>query len=295
LLDYSQIEALLAVEDQGSFEGAARSLRITAFAITQRIKLLEKSLGVALIERKPTRTSNAGKILCTHAREVLNLETEVLEQNQLIETELEADHQVLKIALNDEILSGWFSEVLKDQSKRENGFHLDVTLTNCDRAIDLMQKGNVVAAVSTRKEPVHGFKSYSLDSAIYLPVASPEFIASHFQHGVTKASLEKAPCLRYCNNDSCAKEWTRQVYGEVLQLTFFNHPSTTSLIKNCLKHHAWTLAPAGFIDVHLQSGSLVELIPNQPLKRTLYWHVSGAIVDDVMHITKAIRNASKTK
>ncbi|WP_172670811.1 LysR family transcriptional regulator [Labrenzia sp. DG1229] len=145
MLDYSQIRALLALEEEGTFEGAARSLRVTAFAITQRIKLLEKSLGVRLVERKPTRTSDAGKVLCEHAREVLALETEVLSQHNLAVVERKSDPQVLKIALNDESLSGWFGRVLKDQPKRDNGFRFDVTLTNCDRSTDLMQSGDVVA------------------------------------------------------------------------------------------------------------------------------------------------------
>lgn len=273
MLDYTQIEALLAVEEEGTFEGAARSLRITAFAITQRIKLLEKSLGVVLIERKPTRTSDAGKILCEHAREVLALETEVLEQHHLFESEPKPDRQVRKIALNDESLSGWFGEVLNDQSKRDNGFCFDVTLTNCDRSADLMQSGEVVAAVSTRKEPIHGFKSFTLGDAIYLPVASPDFVTKHFMLGVSKTSLAKVPCLRYCKNDTCAFEWTKQVFGVSLQLTLFKHPSTTSLINNCLNHQAWALAPRALVDVHLKSGALVELIPNQQLKKPLYWHV----------------------
>jgi LysR family transcriptional regulator (chromosome initiation inhibitor) len=292
MLDYSQIEALLAVENEGTFEGAARSLRITSFAVTQRIKLLEKSLGVALIERKPTRTSEAGKVLCEHAREVIALENAVISQPQQKCLEQDGNRRTLKIALNDESISSWFGQVLKDQTKRKDGVRFDVTLTNCDRAIDLMQSGRVTAAVSSRKEPVHGFKSYTLTPATYLSVASPTFIDRYFPDGISKTNLSRAPCLRFCKNDTCAFEWTKQVFGEVLQLTLFKHPSTASLIGNCLNHQAWALAPSSLVDVHLNKGALVELVPGTPLKKPLYWHVAGDMVDDLIHVTKSVRDAA---
>lgn len=289
MLDYSQIEALLAVEEEGTFEGAARSLGITAFAITQRIKLLEKTLGVPLIERKPTRTSEAGMLLCDHAREVLSLEASVLEQQHIERQETKCSKQTLKIALNDESLASWFGQVLKDEAGRENGFCFDITLTDCARSAELMQSGSVAAAVSNQKQPVHGFKSYTLGKVHYLPIASGEFVNRYFNQGVSETNLIKAPCLRFCKDDRLAFEWTKQVFGRTLQLTLFKHPSTTSQVNNCLNHLAWGMAPRNLVDVHLRSGDLVELIPEAALSRTLYWHVSGGLVDDLARVTKAVK------
>lgn len=291
MLDYSQIEALLAVDEERSFEGAARSLRITAFAITQRIKLLEKALGVTLVERKPTRTSEAGRVLCDHAKEIIELEKALLQEHLLPSLEPKAGKKVLKIALNDESLSSWFGHVLRDQTLRDSGVRFDVTLANCDRSIDLMQSGEVIAAISSRKEPVHGFKSYTLGQTKYLAIASEKFFNKHFSEGISKETLNRAPCLRISKNDTCAFEWTKFVFGEALRLTLYKHPSMTSLINNCLNHRAWALAPALHVDVHLSSGALVELLPNRPFYKPLYWHVSGAMVDDIIHVTKSVRNA----
>lgn len=68
------MRTLLAVDEAGSFEGAARALGMSSFAISNRVKILEKTLNVVLIERAPTRTTGAGKILGEHMRKVSRLD-----------------------------------------------------------------------------------------------------------------------------------------------------------------------------------------------------------------------------
>ena len=41
---------------------------------------------------------------------------------------------------------------------------------------------------------------------------------------------------------------------------------------------------------HLASDELIELIPNKPLDRTLYWHVAGTMLDTIRPITRAIKD-----
>jgi len=52
MFDYAHLEALLAVEREGTFEGAARFLGITASAVSQRVKLLEERIGAVVINRQ---------------------------------------------------------------------------------------------------------------------------------------------------------------------------------------------------------------------------------------------------
>lgn len=58
MFDYAHLEALLAVEREGSFEGAVRALGVTSSAVSQRIRLLEERIGAIVINRqspiKPT-------------------------------------------------------------------------------------------------------------------------------------------------------------------------------------------------------------------------------------------------
>ena len=83
MLDYAQLSALRAINEEGSFEGAARALRISSFAVSQRVRQLERSLGVVLVERGPTRPSAIGKILCRHTSEVADLEHTLIEKHRI--------------------------------------------------------------------------------------------------------------------------------------------------------------------------------------------------------------------
>ena len=76
MLDYAHLQALLAVEREKSFEGAARALGVTSSAISQRIKLLEERIGaVALNRQTPVTTTEVGATLCRHAEKVILLPT----------------------------------------------------------------------------------------------------------------------------------------------------------------------------------------------------------------------------
>lgn len=52
MLDYTQLEALLAVKREGSFERAGKELGITPIAIARRIEKLSVTLGVTLLSRE---------------------------------------------------------------------------------------------------------------------------------------------------------------------------------------------------------------------------------------------------
>ena len=74
MLDYAHLEALLAVEREKSFDGAAKSLGVTSSAISQRIKLLEERIGAVTLNRQtPVSTTELGAILCRHAEKVIML------------------------------------------------------------------------------------------------------------------------------------------------------------------------------------------------------------------------------
>src|SRR5882757_1366569 len=78
-IDSAQLDTFAAVIDEGSFEAAARRLRITPSAVSQRIKALESRLGHVLIQRtKPTRSTEAGEALLRLARQVDLLEVEAI-------------------------------------------------------------------------------------------------------------------------------------------------------------------------------------------------------------------------
>ena len=64
MFDRAQLQALSAVLTTGSFEAAARALRVTPSAISQRIRALEEQAGAVLVLRgQPARPTAAGDTL----------------------------------------------------------------------------------------------------------------------------------------------------------------------------------------------------------------------------------------
>lgn len=292
MLDYAQLEALLAIEEQGSFAGAARTLRMSSFAISQRIKLLEQELGVVLIERKPTRASVAGKVLCDHARHVRELESDLLGQH-FGENQTETGHEHLhSIAVNEECLSSWFNSVLRAQIGNAEAIRIEIVLADSNVSMDLMQAGKVVAGISHRKLPVRGFESYALPNVDYVPVAGPNFIESHLGGAVSAETLAKAPCLRLGKDNRSALDWMELVFGRVPQLSLFKHPSIAGAINMCLHGRAWAVVPFHLVSEHLETGALIELLPGKPLSYPLFWHVSGALSEGLRQLTSDVRAAA---
>lgn len=75
-----QLQAFLAVAQQGTVHRAASTLRITQTGVTQRLKALESQLGLALFERsrKGMRLTAEGEALLRYCQKVIEIEGETL-------------------------------------------------------------------------------------------------------------------------------------------------------------------------------------------------------------------------
>lgn len=289
MLDYSQLEALLAVEETGTFEGAARELNLSSFAVIQRIKTLEGKLGVVLIERGPTRTTDVGKILCAHTREICALEERVVEQHRIDSLAASNGSPTLSIAVSDENIADWFVPILEPSAIATHIPHIDVQLFNQSEALNLMRSGHVVAALNHQSQIVYGFKSLKIGSVSYRAVASPAYMSEHFSESVSEDALSKAPSLRYCGNDTRAQNWVEQIFGKPINLLIYRHPSNDGALKACLEGKVWTVLIESAVKEHIECGRLVELIPNTPVSREIYWHVAGNMIETVRPITRGLR------
>lgn len=76
-LDIRNLEAFVAVLDQGGFSAAAKTLGLTQSAVSLRVKSLEDALGTRLLERRSRtpETTPQGTALADHARNILDLIT----------------------------------------------------------------------------------------------------------------------------------------------------------------------------------------------------------------------------
>lgn len=79
-MELRQLRAFVEVADQRHFGHAAKKLRLTQPALTQRIQALERELGSHLLERnaREVRLAPAGTLLLPHARQLVEVEDQAL-------------------------------------------------------------------------------------------------------------------------------------------------------------------------------------------------------------------------
>lgn len=293
MLDYTHIEALLAVEQEGSFEGAGRVLRMSPIGVARRIKKLENRMGTILLKRKPTRPSEAGTMLCRYAEKVIALEEQFINVHHTTGLQSATDISNIKIAINDDSLSSWFLPVLQSRSSVKDLPLFDVSIVNQDHSIDLMKSGDVVAALSGYKTPIHGFKTIYLGRMTYRAIASPGFMEHYFKDGVTLDTISETPSLRCCNQDGLLLQWLQEVFGTTTRVRTTRLPSSKAFIDACCKGTAWGMLPEFQIKEELANGLLKELLNNTPLHKNLYWHVSSALAESIADVTASVRSAAR--
>ena len=293
MLDYTHLEALLAVEREGSFDGAGRKLGMSAIGVARRIQKLERRLGIKLLLRKPTKPSPAGEALCRYTEDVIKLETDFIQEHRNRGLQPDKGHSRYNIAIDEDSMTSWFPQVLNDHHNSKNQKILDITRKDIDHTMDLLKSGRAIAAVSSSNELIHGFKSFHLCSMTYVAVASPNFIEKYFPDGITLNAISDAPAIRYCNNDGRILQWLENTFEKTTKISFVRLPSFPAIIDACAKGAGWAVISKNQLEKHSTQYSLTELVVNTPLTKELYWHVSTAIADTLADLTKSVRNATR--
>src|ERR1700691_4565913 len=170
-LNPGQLDALVAIADHGSFEAAARRLRITPSAVSQRIRALESATGQVLISRgTPCRPTPHGEWLVRLGRQTRLLYDEA---SQAL---AEPSAVELPVAVNADSLTVWFHEVLAEVARRD-GIAIRLHVEDEMHSAELLRSGEVLPAVTSDPAPVQGCRARPLGPLRYLPAAAPWFAA----------------------------------------------------------------------------------------------------------------------
>jgi len=292
LLDYTHLEALLAVQKEGSFEAAAKTLGMSPIGVASRIRKLEERMGLPLLRRKPTCPTEAGSVLCDYAEKVVSLETEFIAKHKSNALQPADQDQTLKIAVNNESQLDWFSDAYgMERRDGQDPWALNVILVDQDHTVEHMRNGDVVAALSSQSKPIHGYKSYHLGTIDHLAVATPGYIAEHMPEGVTLERLAATACIRRSDDDELCYQWMLKCFDATVALTSFRMPELNNQVDLCVTGNGWAVLPEHVVRDPYQSGALVELLPDTIITKPLYWHVAGIMVDELSPITKSIRES----
>lgn len=284
MLDYPALQALAAVIRDGSFERAARTLRITPSAVSQRVRGLEERLGAILVVRgQPCRPTDLGRTLCAHADRVSLLEADL----GLAEAATLGPGP-LRIAVNADSLATWFPAALGGLADRP-ALSLDFVLDDEGHTAERLRSGEVLAAVTADPEPIQGCRTVPLGSLVYAACASPAFHARFFASGIDAEALSRAPQLRFDRRDGLQARWMRAAHGCAPDAPIHGVPSTHGFLDLALGGLAWGLQPVALAGPHLAAGRLVELAPARRIEVPLFWTVSRLPAASLDRLTMAVR------
>lgn len=270
MFDYTSLSALSAVVREGSFERAARRLHVTPSAISQRIRLLEERAGCALVVRgQPCRATETGRRLCQHVDHVRLLEHELQEKVPAFDSE-GAVRVPLPIAVNADSLATWFAPAVVAFAA-DAPVLMDVAVDDEGYTEAWLRSGTVLAAVTATARPATGCNSRPLGAMRYVAAASPAFVQRYFAEGVTAGALAKAPSLVFNAKDELQDRWVRRLCHRHVELPRHTLPSAHAFVPAATGGMGWSMQPMLLIATHLAQGSLVELVPNDPLDVALHW------------------------
>ena len=153
--DPQRLAALRAAVETGTFEGAARELRVTPSAISQRIKSLERQAGRVLLQRsKPVAPTESGEVLLRLARQLDALDREAtsvlgrMGRASSVSGD-EGDEtpglERLPIAVNADSLATWLLPALAPLA-HEIAF--DLHRADETQTTELLRRGTVTAAIT---------------------------------------------------------------------------------------------------------------------------------------------------
>ena len=290
MLDYDALRCFHEVLRYGGFEKGAQALSLTQSAVSQKIKRLEQSVGgPVLVRTKPLRPTPLGNELLAHIQKV-----SVLEEALNIQSGLTASAAPLSVAVNNDVLATWFSQVLAMFSDtRANPVHIvnaDQTQTR-----DILQQGRVMACISQTGTPVTGGQSLHLGTMKYQLYASPRFIERYLSKGIDAEAVMQTPGLLYDEYDvTLLTDYQRECLNMAPSFTTCHwYPSSHGFVKMALDGVVWALLPTLQVTQEVNEGSLVSLFPDKELGVPLFWHwitLDSAALGD---LTKAVKHVAK--
>ncbi|MGB9192007.1 MULTISPECIES: LysR family transcriptional regulator ArgP [unclassified Acinetobacter] len=271
MLSSKSCEAFLAVAESGSFDEAAQRLCITASAVTLRVQALEKDLGqILLLRERPCRVTQAGQKLLEHLQHQRLREQNLLQQFMGQSSQHEF-HQ-FSIATNADSLSTWLLKVLQSTLIKHK-IALKLSLDDQTQTHQLLETGLVNACISTESTAMKGCEVHYLGQMTYRMVATPSFVERWFKNGIHRDALKHSPAIIFNGKDLMHHQVILNLFG--LNQQSYPHyfiPSSTAFVEAVHLGLGFGLVPEYQIGDDLQTGKLVEIMPNAKTEMKLYWH-----------------------
>lgn len=268
--DYSQLSALAAVVDEGSYARAAKALSVTQPAISNRIKALEENLKMEVVTRsRPRVLTEAGRTLYYHFSKIQALESDTLVKLSELAGSRIPTTQV-RIAADEFAMSGWMHKAVgRAKSALEVTVDLIPSTGNHD---GLLKSGQAHGALSLEEHCPVGFQPLELGIFRCKAVASREFINKHLDGEITPEALLRTPAISLDREGKTLRDWA-SAYTEQGQLPEAPQhvPFLSSFMGLCMEGSGWAIVPEHLLEQATYKEGLVDLMPENTLEMPVYW------------------------
>lgn len=302
MIDDKLTRSLVAVVNEGSFQGAARALNLTPAAVTQRIKALESQIGARVLVRgKRLRLTPQGQAILGfhHKSELL--------QDELLRT-LNLDAQTyhgkkrwrtLRVAVNADSIASWFLPGVADTLVRQQ-LLLDVVVDDQDHTHEALRTGEVIGCVSTLGQAMPGCLAEPLGVMRYYALATAE-ILSRIQTSTADVSAHRLlsqPAVIFNRKDAIHDRFLLEQFN-LSSPTYPKHfvPALDAFQAAIGLGLGWGMVPEMLshqtprASVKQQS-ELRELLPGRHLDVQLYWQHWQQEPSHTAALTQAVKVAA---
>ncbi|WP_433663088.1 LysR family transcriptional regulator ArgP [Nocardia sp. CA-128927] len=262
-LQLDQLRALNAAITEGTFDAAAKSLRITPSAVSQRIKALEEAAGRVLVQRtKPVCATKSGLAVLRLARQI-----ELLAGDTAHELG-DADRPTpLPIAVNADSLETW---VLPALAVAPSDICFEIHREDEEHTTRLLRDGTVMAAITATSAPVQGCKVERLGAMRYRPMAEPRFARTWFGDGATAKAYAAAPVVLFDRKDDLQDRHLRRRSRQPLDPPRHYVPSSAGFLAAVRHGLGWGMLP-DLQTRNFRSTELVAIDGAAFIDVPLYW------------------------
>lgn len=286
-LDLAQLRALSAIVAEGTFEAAARSLRVTPSAVSQRIKALESAVGRVLVQRsRPVRATESGEAILRLARHIDLLAADA--RLELGDDGRRAATVSVPVAVNGDSLATW---ILPALATLPASLTFDLHRDDQDHTTALLRSGTVMAAITAIREPIQGCTSTPLGSMRYRAMCAPGFAAAWFPGGATPAALSVAPVVVFDRKDDLQHAYLRRRSAGGDPPRHFI-PASADFVRGIALGLGWGMVPDLQGEPLEATGDLVEIAPGSEVDVTLYWQQWQLQSASLELLATAVRDAA---
>lgn len=290
-LQLDQLRALDAVLTEGTFEAAARRLNVTPSAISQRIKALEESAGLILVQRsKPVRATESGLAVLRLARQVELLTGDTA--RELCGAGRAVGPARIPIAVNADSLETWVMPALA-QARGDSYFELH--REDEEHTTQLLRDGTVMAAITSTATPVQGCKVEPLGAMRYQPLATPDFVQYWFPDGSRPGSYANVPMIQFDRKDDLQFRHVRLQSSRPIDPPTHFVPSSNAFGDAVRLGMGWGMLPDLQTEKDRAAGTLVNLNGRAHIDVPLYWQQWKLDSPALSAAAQAIAAAAATK